>query len=439
MARSASATISCTPKAFILVNASVVSRILKRTLFTLSIASSFLLTEMTTLAAAETHDRDSESPEPSQAQETSPEAQTLSAGIRTKYRTKTTLRYLGPGDKAHGFAIDAAGNAYRHAEASNEEWVKTYLEDLPAGNTFWTPTGAEVDTVGDTSILANGRTVNMVDLKGGKNQVGYVRQRIDGLGDMVLFCVVFADTSRWGEDCQSFRGLRSGQIAIARQSGDVYFNNDQGLFRSDPYNSPSSRVRVGGPAGRIYAGANTVYATDKITGDIYKLDRDVWVKISGPADDFAVSIDGSLFKTSSATVYQYFGGSRGWRDIGSVWVSGKLKLAVGNSSDVYVYDNDGGKIFRYSGYPNEWDEFYGPLARDVVASENELLFRTGKSAAVGSSLVSITHPREIRDVGGVPLDGSIPAPLSGPFGLVVLGLGFVGTISRRRFWNVANR
>lgn len=324
------------------------------------------------------------------------EVEAVSAGVAAKFRGNSMIRYLGRGDQASRFAIDAVGNAYRYSAAFSQEPVVRYLEDLPVGSTNWTPTGARIDQVGDENLLPRDRKVSISDLSGGKNQAGFVYLTNDGRAPSAFFCTVFSGDQKWGAECQLFRGLKSGQIEIARESGDVYINNDQGVFRSSPNNFPGTRVRIGEPAGRIYAGANTIYATDKSTGDVYKHEGNHWVKISGPVDALAVSMDGVLFKTVSTLVYQYFGSVRGWRQIGQISAASKLLLAVGKSSDLYAYDSDGGEIHRYSGIPGEWDKFYGgPIAEKVVASENAIMFRTG-GAYASTSLVTISHPRDVR-------------------------------------------
>lgn len=354
----------------------------------------------------------------------------LSAGISQQFASETTLRYLGTGDKAWGFAIDAVGNAYRHPFPVAEEFVKKYLEDLPVNANYWTPTGALVNEVGDTTLLSKGRTVQMYKLVGGKNQAGFVYTTTGGSTKSTLFCTVFGGSDRWGEECQIFRGVHTGDIAIARQSGDVYFSNSEGIFRSSPYNFASTRVRIGDAAQELYAGANTVYKKDLYTSSIWKHEPSGWSLVSGPVDDFAVSIDGIRFKTVGSIIYQHFGGSLGWQQIGEIQANGKLALAVGRSSDVYVYDNDGGRIYRYGGFPNQWDFFYGPIAKNVVASQNEILFTTGRPAAE-SSLLSITHPRETRNPDDNLYNDASPAPLSGPWALLAIGFGFLGLAWRR--------
>lgn len=79
--------------------------------------------------------------------------------------------------------------------------------------------------------------------------------------------------------------------------------------------------KVGGPAGDIFAG-NTLYATNRGTGDLFKYNGrpDLWNRVSGPAAAFATSGD-HLYRLApdhrSVQKYNGNGANDKWRDLGS--------------------------------------------------------------------------------------------------------------------------
>ncbi|MDT0448357.1 hypothetical protein [Streptomyces hesseae] len=80
----------------------------------------------------------------------------------------------------------------------------------------------------------------------------------------------------------------------------------------------SSWIKVGGPAGRLYAGGAGVFVTNPDNGDLFKMNGpNNWSKVGGAGRDFAVAGD-ALYGLSpnSDAVFRWTGNGTVWHKVG---------------------------------------------------------------------------------------------------------------------------
>jgi len=84
--------------------------------------------------------------------------------------------------------------------------------------------------------------------------------------------------------------------------------------------------KIGGPAALIYAGSDSLYATDPVHGDIYRyVTGDAWEAIGGPGKMWAIDIIGK-------------------------------GPGYGSKETLYGLSGDGKQIWRWEGQPEEWTQ-----------------------------------------------------------------------------------
>ncbi|MGW4894756.1 phospholipase A2 [Kitasatospora sp. NPDC004240] len=150
-------------------------------------------------------------------------------------------------------------------------------------------------------------------------------------------------------------------------------------------------LKIGGPAKSIYAGVDTVYATNPDTGDVWRYNGKPadWTRISGPVADLAAT-NKHLYKIPAdrSGVWEYTGKKDEWRKVGSgpaahlYTYTGKTTAmknaekqrggAQGRLSDspLFATDRDSGTISHYLGSPDKWSVVGGPGAEFAVTDEN---------------------------------------------------------------------
>lgn len=355
----------------------------------------------------------------------------LAERLGAKFRGKSQVRNLGRGEEAAQFSTDAVGNVYKVGRGSSD--INDELLVLQPGTSTWRFTGVKLSEPSGTQTIIDPelRSISPLSgLTGGGNTAGFFYTTTDDLSPLTIYCTYLGSRDFFGPTCQLFRG-RSGQILLTRDTGDVVVSDSSGVHWTPKGNLGGQRATIGSPARRVYAGPSQVYASDKDSGDIYKYtENGGWSWFSHRAHSFVVSHDGVPFKSDQSGVYRYFD-LVGWRKIGDGLGAFGSSLVVGNSTDLYMHDGDGGPLYRYSGFPGEWDYFYGPVVRDPVANKNDVIFRDGRPYGQ-SSLLSISHPRvqltEGEVVASAPTTGVV-ASLFLVLGL--FGFGFFGATGNR--------
>ncbi|MFD0280004.1 phospholipase A2, partial [Kitasatospora sp. NPDC127111] len=147
--------------------------------------------------------------------------------------------------------------------------------------------------------------------------------------------------------------------------------------------------KVGGPAKNLYAGMDTVYATNPDTGDVWRYNGkpNDWTRISGPVADLAAT-NKHLYKIPAdrSGVWEYTGPGDKWRPVGGPAAhlyayTGKTK-AMKNAekqrggaqglltdSPLFATDPASGNIAHYLGGPDKWSVIGQPGAEFAVTDE----------------------------------------------------------------------
>jgi hypothetical protein len=159
----------------------------------------------------------------------------------------------------------------------------------------------------------------------------------------------------------------TAHYAVANDS--VYKQDENGVWQY--YGIGTAWVKIGDPAGEIYAGGTTLIATDKTSGDVYQYNDDPgqWTRIGGPGQDFCIN-DNSIYALSPAGspnegVYEYTGTPGRWNKIGGPAGS----LACGGNN-VVATDPTSGNVSRYTGTPGRWNLIGGPGDYFLVSGDN---------------------------------------------------------------------
>jgi hypothetical protein len=179
--------------------------------------------------------------------------------------------------------------------------------------------------------------------------------------------------------------------------------------------SPMKWTQVGGPAGAIYAGGNSLFATNSLNGDLYEYQGTPmkWAKIGGPGKLFAVDRKGRIYGVSpdGNGVYRYDGVPMAWTKIAdqasAIYAGGcGLYIVSGANKDIYCFhlvpylwtkvggpgkmfavddfgrlfglSPDGSAVMRYDGAWNaqyKWTKV-GGAAGKIFAGGNGRLFAT---------------------------------------------------------------
>ncbi|MFD4399120.1 hypothetical protein [Kitasatospora sp. NPDC058478] len=120
-------------------------------------------------------------------------------------------------------------------------------------------------------------------------------------------------------------------------------------------------TQIGGPAGSIVAGGNTLIATDPTSGDVFRYGGapNSWSRIGGPGAQFAVDDAGGVYGLTPdrGGVFQWQGGAN-WAQVGGPAGS----IVAGGGRTLLATDPTSGDVFRYGGAPNSWSRIGGPGA-----------------------------------------------------------------------------
>ncbi|MGW3563501.1 phospholipase A2 [Streptomyces sp. NPDC000941] len=152
----------------------------------------------------------------------------------------------------------------------------------------------------------------------------------------------------------------------------------RGVYEWSPHQDGWKRV-FGGTT-KLYAGGDTVYATDVATRSIWKYNGDQWNRIGNPGLTFAAA-DDKLYGISpdGNEVWEYTGKGDIWNKIdrpgpdkdlytGPSKKTNSLMDLVSRPKALYATDRDTGDLYEYSG--KEWTKAGGPGTTFAVTDEN---------------------------------------------------------------------
>ena len=116
----------------------------------------------------------------------------------------------------------------------------------------------------------------------------------------------------------------------------------------------------------------TIFAIDKITGDIFKYDGSkIWRKIGGPGAQFVVGkgVAGTVVYGLSPdkSAVMHYQGNDGWNKIG-----GEAKKLYGGYGGLYGISPSNGDIYSYDSQTKKWTKVGGPAKMLAVGGEGEL-------------------------------------------------------------------
>ncbi|MFD8993512.1 peptidoglycan DD-metalloendopeptidase family protein [Streptomyces abikoensis] len=134
--------------------------------------------------------------------------------------------------------------------------------------------------------------------------------------------------------------------------------------------------KVGGPAGRLYAGGAGVFATNPDNGDLFKMNGpNNWSKVGGPGKTFAVTGNG-LFGLSpdGSAVFQWTGNGTTWTKVG-----GAAGTLYGGGAGLFATNPTNGDLYKFNG-PNNWSKVGGAGAQFVVTGNSLFGLSPDKSA-----------------------------------------------------------
>ena len=147
-----------------------------------------------------------------------------------------------------------------------------------------------------------------------------------------------------GNPGKSFAADDFGRLyGLAPDGGSVHMYTGQ----------PMDWIEIGGPAGQIYAGGETVFATDPGSGDLWRYDGKPhsWTRIGGPGKSFAIDGHGRPYAISpnGTSVWRYDGEPMQWTQIG-----GPASHIYAGGSAVYATNPQTGELYFYDGRTAPW-------------------------------------------------------------------------------------
>jgi hypothetical protein len=150
-----------------------------------------------------------------------------------------------------------------------------------------------------------------------------------------------------------------GKMFALDDSAHLYGLSPDGSGVYSYSGSPNKWTQIGGPANAIYAGGNSVFATNPQTGDIYQNSGKPmsWTKIGGPGKAFAVDSSGRLYGISpnGSGVYCYDGLPMKWTKI-----AGAADAIYAGGCGLYATSGSMSDVVCYSLVPSVWNAVGGP-------------------------------------------------------------------------------
>lgn len=118
-------------------------------------------------------------------------------------------------------------------------------------------------------------------------------------------------------------------------------------FLPNAWSQEANWVKIGDKASNVYAGGQNLFATNPVTGDIYKWEGDLkWIKIGGPGKMFAVDSEGRLYGITpdGQAVWQYDNVPMKWHFIGDaaneIYAGGNRIIATNpQNGNLYLYNS----------------------------------------------------------------------------------------------------
>ena len=133
----------------------------------------------------------------------------------------------------------------------------------------------------------------------------------------------------------------SGNMFAIDDTGRLYGLSGAGIWEFS--GTPESWTQISGPALKIFAGGDKLFATFSPTGDIYQYNGSPhdWTRIGTSGMTFTVDSSGQLYGLSPTGVFRYDGTPMGWTQIGGPGVD----IEAGRN-ELYGLTSDG-RVWRY--------------------------------------------------------------------------------------------
>ena len=257
---------------------------------------------------------------------------------------------------ADNIATNGAWNGYAWLAATSGTRVRIKVEGLTAGNVL---------------VAADGSYKNL-EVKSTPGGTGW--KKIWGPTSYVV-----ASSFSWGQDVMTYAVPLTGD-GIYRYDktpmvwtkvggpGKMFAIDDtahlyglspdgSGVYRYD--GSPMKWTQVGGPAGAIYAGGNSLFATNPLNGDLYEYQGTPmkWARIGGPGKMFAVDRKGRIYGVSpdGNGIYRYDGVPMGW-----IRIADQASAIYAGGCGLYVVSGANKDIYCFHLVPYLWTRVGGP-------------------------------------------------------------------------------
>jgi len=284
------------------------------------------------------------------------------------------------GVASHGDA--SSGNSTYRPLYSSSAWISRFLRGR------WTQIRGPVqDVILGLNTIESFPLIYVTDRATGdiESYDGVSWNRVGGPGQM--FAVAGAGTlyglTLNGMQVKRFSGSATGWAAVGGGAEEIFGAVDQhpgGLYATNPVSGDlmaydgSSWSKVSSAAEQFAFGSNgVIYRIDDGGGAVSRYHRlsGQWTQIGGPAGEIYAAAN-SLYATNpqSGDLYQYDDSASSWTRIGG---AGKM-FAVGDDDHLYGLAPDGGAVFQYLGVPNRWMEIGG--AADAIYAIGDTLVAT---------------------------------------------------------------
>lgn len=226
------------------------------------------------------------------------------------------------------------------------------------------------------------------------------------------------------------------QIVATRRSGDLFILTEKGVYRPDQMSGYLlEEDRVGGPAGWIFAGLDTIYATSPDSGQVYRFDpdRNSWSWYFHEIHHMTVDRGGVVYTVEKSTrdVHRKIPG-RNWERL-ITGLREDMFVTGGGNLELFLVEEEGGDILRYDRFePSKLKTVVrGDFQPDEVVATNTGIFYRRRG---GAGPLQGTFFKQTTSSGGVEtiISGAEnSAPVLGGFGALALLFG-MGLFSIRR-------